>query len=174
MNAEQLARDVKLVVLDVDGVLTDGGLYYDQSGCIVKRFHVQDGLGIKMAAQAGLEFAVITGLDSPAVRRRVTELGIGHYHPGHHRKAPILRSIAEKTGISPQQMAYVGDDWVDAAPMSMVGLPLAVANARPEILKLAVWTTRANGGQGAVREAIDFILRAQGKLDLLWQDWLRE
>ncbi len=174
MNAEQLARDVKLVVLDVDGVLTDGGLYYDQSGCIMKRFHVQDGLGIKMAAQAGLEFAVITGLDSPAVRRRVTELGIGHYHPGHHRKAPILRSIAEKTGISPQQMAYVGDDWVDAAPMSMVGLPLAVANARPEILKLAVWTTRANGGQGAVREAIDFILRAQGKLDLLWQDWLRE
>ena len=116
MNAEQLARDVKLVVLDVDGVLTDGGLYYDQSGCIMKRFHVQDGLGIKMAAQAGLEFAVITGLDSPAVRRRVTELGIGHYHPGHHRKAPILRSIAEKTGISPQQMAYVGDDWVDAAP----------------------------------------------------------
>lgn len=174
MNAEQLARDIRLVVLDVDGVLTDGGLYYDQSGCVMKRFHVQDGLGIKMAAQAGLEFAVITGLDSPSVRRRITELGVAHYHPGHHRKAPILRGIAAATGIALAHMAYVGDDWVDAAPMSLVGLPLAVANARPEILKLAVWTTRAAGGQGAVREVIDFILRAQGKLDLLWQDWLQE
>lgn len=161
------------MVLDVDGVLTDGGLYYDQVGCVMKRFHVQDGLGIKMALQAGLEFAVITGLDSPAVRRRITELGITHYHPGHHRKAPILRNISDATGIALSHMAYIGDDWVDAAPMTMVGLPLAVANARPEILRLAAWTTRAMGGQGAVREAIDFVLRAQGKLETMWQDWLR-
>lgn len=174
MNAERLARDVRLMVLDVDGVLTDGGLYYDESGCVLKRFNVQDGLAIKMAPKAGLEFAVITGLDSPAVRRRVTELGIAHYHPGHHRKAPILRQISEQTGISLTHMAYVGDDWVDAAPMSLVGLPIAVPNARPEILKLAAWTTRSPGGQGAVREAIDFVLRAQGKLEAMWQEWLRE
>ena len=174
MNAERLARDVQLMVLDVDWVLTDGGLYYDESGCVLKRFNVQDGLGIKMAPKAGLEFAVITGLDSPAVRRRVTELGITHYHPGHHRKAPILRRISEQTGISLTHMAYVGDDWVDAAPMSLVGLPIAVPNARPEILRLAAWTTGSAGGQGAVREAIDFVLRAQGKLERLWQDWLRE
>lgn len=174
MSAERLARDVRLMVLDVDGVLTDGGLYYDESGCVLKRFNVQDGLAIKMAPQAGLEFAVITGLDSPAVRRRVTELGISHYHPGHHRKAPILRAISEKTGIPLAHMAYVGDDWVDAAPMSLVGLPIAVPNARPEILRLAAWTTGSAGGQGAVREAIDFVLRAQGKLETLWQDWLRE
>lgn len=174
MNAECLARDVRLMILDVDGVLTDGGLYYDESGCVLKRFNVQDGLAIKMAPKAGLEFAVITGLDSPAVRRRVTELGITHYHPGHHRKAPILRGISDQTGIPLAHMAYVGDDWVDAAPMSLVGLPIAVPNARPEILKLAAWTTRSAGGQGAVREAIDFVLRAQGKLDTLWQEWLRE
>ncbi|MBE1426436.1 3-deoxy-D-manno-octulosonate 8-phosphate phosphatase (KDO 8-P phosphatase) [Desulfomicrobium macestii] len=174
MNAELLARDVRLIILDVDGVLTDGGLYYDESGCVMKRFNVQDGLAIKMAPQVGIEFAVITGLDSPAVRRRVTELGISHYYPGHHRKAPILRRISEETGIPLAQMAYVGDDWVDAAPMSLVGLPIAVPNARPEILKLAAWTTRSMGGQGAVREAIDFILRAQGKLEALWQDWVRE
>lgn len=171
MHAEAAARAVRLMVLDVDGVLTDGGLYYDESGCVMKRFNVQDGLGIKMAPQAGIDFAVITGLESPAVKRRVTELGIAHYYPGHHRKAPILREISEKTGIPFAHMAYVGDDWVDAEPMAMVGLPIAVPNARPEILKLAAWTTRAAGGQGAVREAIDFVLRAQGKLDAMWREW---
>ena len=171
MHAEAAARDVRLMVLDVDGVLTDGGLYYDESGCVLKRFNVQDGLGIKMAPQAGIDFAVITGLESPAVKRRVTELGIAHYYPGHHRKAPILREISEKTGISFAHMAYVGDDWVDAEPMTLVGLPIAVPNARPEILKIAAWTTRAAGGQGAVREAIDFVLRAQGKLDAMWREW---
>jgi 3-deoxy-D-manno-octulosonate 8-phosphate phosphatase (KDO 8-P phosphatase) len=174
MSAERLARDVRLMVLDVDGVLTDGGLYYDESGCVMKRFNVQDGLAIKIAPQVGLEFAVITGLDSPAVRKRVTELGIKHYHPGHLRKAPVLRRISEETGIPLAHMAYVGDDWVDAAPMSLVGLPIAVPNARPEILKLAIWTTGARGGHGAVRESIDFVLRAQGKLEDMWQGWLSE
>lgn len=173
MHAEQAARNVRLVVLDVDGVLTDGGLYYDESGCVMKRFDVQDGLGIKLAGRCGLAFAVITGLDSPAVRKRVTELGITAYHPGHHHKAPVLVDISEQTSIPLAQMAYVGDDWVDAAPMSLVGLPIAVANARPEILRLAAWVTRASGGGGAVREAIEFILRAQGKLETLWQEWAR-
>lgn len=172
MRAEDAAKDVRLVVLDVDGVLTDGGLYYDGSGCALKRFNVQDGLGIKLAAGLGLEFAVITGLESPAVRQRVTELGIRHYYPGHTRKVPLLTDIADKTGISFPHMAYVGDDWVDAAPMSKVGFPIAVANARPEILRLAKWTTRAHGGNGAVREVIDFILKAQNKLDSLWREWV--
>lgn len=173
MRVEDRARQIRLIILDVDGVLTDGGLYYDESGCIVKRFNVQDGLGIKMAAGLGLEFAVITGLDSAAVRARVTELGIFHYYPGHTQKMPVLLELATKTGISLEQMAYIGDDWVDAAPMSKVGLPIAVANARPEILSLADWVTRASGGQGAVREALDFILRAQNKFDTLWQKWLQ-
>ena len=171
MNAEHAARNVRLVVLDVDGVLTDGGLYYDSTGGVMKRFNVQDGLGIKMAARAGLEFAVITGLDSLAVAGRVAELGIRHYYPGQHRKAPFLRQISENSGIPLQHAAYIGDDWVDAAPMTLVGLPMAVANARPEILRLAAWTSTARGGQGAVREALEFILKAQGRLESLWREW---
>lgn len=168
-----LARTIRMVVLDVDGVLTDGGLYYDESGCTHKRFNVQDGLGIKLAATTGLEFAVITGLDSPSVRRRITELGIRHYYPGQHRKAPFLTTIADNTTIPLAQIAYVGDDWVDAAPMALVGLPIAVANARPEIKGLARWITTAQGGHGAVREVIDFLLHAQGKFEDLWQNWLQ-
>lgn len=174
MKAEFLARQVKLMVLDVDGVLTDGGLYYDHNGQVMKRFHVQDGLGIKMAASVGLQFAVITGLDSQAVQQRVTELGIAHYFPGCRRKAPIMRELAQTTGISLTDMAYIGDDWIDAAPMSMVGFPVAVANARPEIVQLAAWTTKSMGGQGAAREVIDFVLRAQGKFEVLWQNWLEK
>jgi len=173
MQAEYLAGQVKLIILDVDGVLTDGGLYYDRTGQSMKRFHVQDGLGIKMAASTGLQFAVITGLDSPAVAQRVTELGITHYFPGYLRKMPILHDLVTTTGIALEEMAYVGDDWVDATPMSKVGFPVAVANARPEILQLAAWVTTAMGGQGAVRETIDFILRAQGTFEDLWQNWLQ-
>lgn len=173
MTADQAARNIRLIILDVDGVLTDGGLYYDSTGCVMKRFNVQDGLGIKLAPQAGVDIAVITGLDSPAVRARVTELGIHHYYPGNNRKVPALQKISSDTDIPLEHMAYLGDDWVDAAPMSMVGLPMAVANARPEILRLALWTTAARGGHGAVREALDFILRAQGKLDALWEQWVR-
>lgn len=174
MEAKSLASQVKLIVLDVDGVLTDGGLYYDATGQTMKRFHVQDGLGIKLAASVGLEFAVITGLNSPAVEQRVTELGINHYYPGYHRKVPILHQLTQKTGFTLADMAYVGDDWVDAAPMSLVGFPVAVTNARPELFPLAAWVTQCSGGQGAVRETIDFILKAQNKFQDLWQDWLQE
>lgn len=168
----QRARDVRLLVLDVDGVLTDGGLFYDAEGRILKRFNVQDGLGIKLAQAAGLELAVITGLDSPAVAHRVKELGIDEYHAGHLVKVDLLRAICGRKGLPLERTAYLGDDWVDAAPMRVVGLPMAVANAQPEILGLAAWISRAPGGQGAVREAIRFLLEAQGTLEGLWRTWL--
>jgi 3-deoxy-D-manno-octulosonate 8-phosphate phosphatase (KDO 8-P phosphatase) len=160
-----------MLVLDVDGVLTDGGLYYDQEGNILKRFNVQDGLGIKLAQQAGLAVGVISGLDSKAVATRVRELGIEYYYPGHHHKIPVLRTMSEQSGIAFEEMAYVGDDWVDVGPMEVVGLPMAVANAQPEIKSLALWTSEAPGGQGAVREAIRFILQSQQRLDGLWRTW---
>ncbi len=160
-----------MLVLDVDGVLTDGGLYYDADGRILKRFNVQDGLGIKVAQRAGIQIAVISGLDSPAVATRVRELGIEYYYPGHHHKIPLLREISEKSGIPFSEMAYVGDDWVDVGPMEVVGLPMAVANAQPEILELALWVARARGGDGAVREAVRFLLASQGKLETLWRTW---
>uniref|UniRef100_I2Q1T7 3-deoxy-D-manno-octulosonate 8-phosphate phosphatase, YrbI family n=1 Tax=Desulfovibrio sp. U5L TaxID=596152 RepID=I2Q1T7_9BACT len=159
------ARDVALLVLDVDGVLTDGGLYVDAHGGIAKRFHAHDGLGIKAAQMVGLQVAVISGLDSPAVAARIKELGIGEYHPGHHHKVPILTGILARLGLSPGQAAYLGDDWVDAGPMGLVGLPMAVADAQPEITDLALWVASRPGGHGAVREAIRFLLQASGRLD---------
>jgi len=172
VTAEERARDIALLVLDVDGVLTDGGLYYDDRGRISKRFHVQDGLGIKMAQSAGLECAVVTGLNSPAVAARVGELGIVEYHPGHTHKSPIIREICLRKNLELTQVAYLGDDWVDAAAMRLVGLPMAVVNAQPEIKALATWVSTVPGGHGAARETIAFILQAQGKYAALWEKWL--
>ncbi len=170
-NPAKLAKKVRVLVLDVDGVLTDGGLYYDSEGNVSKRFNVQDGLGIKLAQAADLEIAVITGLKSAAVEKRVRELGIDEFHAGHLEKVPLLDKIRSARGLEFDQMAYLGDDWVDAGPMDVVGLPMAVANAQPEILEMAQWISSNNGGHGAVREAIRFILSAQGKLEGAWEAW---
>ena len=171
MHPDALAKTVKLLILDVDGVLTDGGLYYDSEGRIMKRFNVQDGLGIKLAQQAGLEVAVITGLSSQAVEKRVRELGVEEYFAGNHKKVPLVDDILRRKGLRYDEVAYLGDDWVDAGVMRRARLPMAVANAQPEIKGLAAWVCQERGGHGAVREAIAFILRAQGKLDDLWREW---
>ncbi|EPR42195.1 3-deoxy-D-manno-octulosonate 8-phosphate phosphatase, YrbI family [Desulfovibrio sp. X2] len=159
------------MVLDVDGVLTDAGIYYDAEGRILKRFNVQDGLGIKLAQREGLTFAVITGLDQPAVAARVRELGITDYSGGHLEKMPFLTELVERKGLTFDEVAYLGDDWIDAKPLRAVGMPMAVANAQPEIKTLAAWISEKPGGQGAVREAISFILRAQGKYEEMWRAW---
>ena len=166
-----LGRRVKLLILDVDGVLTDGGLYYDHEGRVSKRFNVQDGLGIKIAQRSGLEVAVITGLNHKAVETRVRELGIAEYHAGHVDKVPLMEQIRGRLGIETNQIAYLGDDWVDAGVMGAVGLPMAVANAQPEILTLAKWISTKPGGHGAVREAIMFLLRCRGDFDAAWEKW---
>ncbi|THB63525.1 MAG: phenylphosphate carboxylase subunit delta [Desulfovibrio sp.] len=171
IDPRQAALNVKMLILDVDGVLTDGGLYYDNSGQVMKRFNVQDGLGVKLAQSVDLEIAVATGLDSKAVKRRVKELDIEEYFAGRLDKAEVVRDIAARRSIDPSEMAYLGDDWVDAGALRLVGLPMAVTNAQPEILKLAAWTSTVPGGHGAVREAITFILDAQSKLDRLWRKW---
>lgn len=171
MRAEDLARSVSLLVLDVDGVMTDGGLYYDDAGRVTKRFNVQDGLGIKLAQAAGITVAVITGLTSGAVEARIKSLGIDDYHAGFLRKTECLDGIRRKHGLEWEQVAYLGDDWVDFGPLRLVGLPMAVANAQPEVKELARYVTTAPGGHGAVREAIVFLLRQQGLLDRLLESW---
>lgn len=165
------ARAIKLLVLDCDGVLTDGTLYYGEDGSVQKRFNVQDGLGIKLAQSAGLEFAVISGLSHAGVEKRVRDLGITRYQGGHHRKVPLLDQFRTELGLGWEQVAFMGDDWVDAAVMRKVGLPLSVPNAQPEILELAAWVSSRPGGQGAVREAVNLLLRAQGLYQDLWQQW---
>jgi len=170
--ATRRAKDITLLVLDVDGVMTDGGLYVDSRGEVTKRFHAHDGLGIKVAQAAGLQIAVISGLDSPAVAARIRELGISEYHPGHHKKVPVLQNVWSRQGVRPEQTAYLGDDWVDAGPMRLVGLPMAVADAQSEILELALWTSARPGGHGAVREAIRFLLAAKGQLQAAYEWFL--
>lgn len=171
MHVEDRARRIKLLVLDCDGILTDGGLYYDAEGRISKRFHVQDGLGIKLAQKAGLSIAVISGLDHQAVARRVSELGVNHYLGGRARKFPWVDDLRKSLGMELDQVAYMGDDWVDAAVMSRVGLALTVPAAQPEIKDLAHWISSRQGGHGAVREAIALILSAQGVYETIWREW---
>lgn len=171
-DATALARNIKLLVLDVDGVLTDGGLYYDGDGLVMKRFNVQDGLGIKMAQAVGLEVGVITGLNQRPVENRVRELGIRHYYAGHHSKAPLFEEMCEKAGVEPREAAYMGDDWIDLAVMRRAGLALCVPNAVPEVIEAADWVSSRQGGHGAVREAIAFILKARGLLEQALGRWV--
>ncbi len=167
----QLASDIKVLVLDVDGVLTDGGLYYDLQNQVMKRFDVQDGLGIRIAMQSGISMAVITGLKSQAVENRVKDLGITDYFAGFLDKRACLEEIRQRHSLDWRQMAYLGDDWVDLAVMGMVGLPMAVANAQPEVKQIAKYVTTAKGGQGAVREIIRHLLMAQGKYEAVLAAW---
>ena len=167
----QAASDIRLLVLDVDGVLTDGGLYYDLQNQVMKRFDVQDGLGIRIAQEAGITVAVITGLISRAVELRVRDLGITDYYAGYLDKRACLEEIRLRYNLKWEQMAYLGDDWVDLSVMDMVGLPLAVANAQPEVKNIANYVTTAKGGQGAVREVIRHLLMAQGKYEAVLAAW---
>ena len=171
LPVETLARDIRLLVLDVDGVMTDGGLYYDATGLIIKRFHVHDGIGIRLAKSAGLEIAVISGMDVPCVAKRLQELGVTEYYGGRDNKATILDEIRSRLGLEWEEIAYLGDDWVDLAPMSKVGLPVAVANALPDVKDAARLVLQKEGGNGAVRELIDLLLTCQGKRDSMLEQW---
>lgn len=171
-RAVELAKDIKLLVLDVDGVLTDGGLYFGDEGILMKRFNVQDGFGIKLAQSVGLEIGVITGLNQKPVERRVRELGIEHYYPGHHRKIAPFRDMCSNIGIDPSQAAFMGDDWIDLGVMKEAGLALSVPNGLPDVIDAADWVSTRSGGEGAVREAISFLLEAQGLLEEAKKQWI--
>ena len=170
-GATEAAAKVRFLVLDVDGVCTDGRLYFDGSGMALKAFHSRDGIGIKTALRAGLGIGIITGRDDPGVRARMTQLGITEYHPGHESKLPALDDIRRRLGLEFDQMAYMGDDWIDLDPMRAVGVPLAVADAAAEVRDAALYVTAARGGRGAVRESVEFLLNARDdglKLSELW------
>lgn len=169
---DDLAKTVKLLVLDVDGVLTDGGLYYGDNGLSLKRFDVQDGLGIKLAQRAGIEIAIISGMESAALQHRARTLGIKECHAGFVEKLPKLEAIMNERGLSWSELAYLGDDIVDLSVMRMVGLSLAVHNAQPEVRAMANYVTPCSGGAGAVRWVIRHILLAQGRLPELLAEFL--
>jgi 3-deoxy-D-manno-octulosonate 8-phosphate phosphatase (KDO 8-P phosphatase) len=172
-SAVDRARRIRLLVLDVDGVLTDGGLYYDASGMAMKRFNVHDGFGIKLAQSVGIEVGVITGLDQEPVAQRVKELGITHYYPGNHRKLPHFLEMCEKAGVEPSEAAFMGDDWIDLGVMRSAGLAMSVPNALPEVINEAHWISTRSGGDGAVREAVSFLMKAQGLEEDALNQWAK-
>jgi 3-deoxy-D-manno-octulosonate 8-phosphate phosphatase (KDO 8-P phosphatase) len=161
------AKAIRLVVFDVDGVLTDGGVYLgassDGTPVELKRFDLQDGLGMKMLVWAGLEVVMVSGRVSEASRLRAGELGLRCFQDEGAQKLPVLERLLAEHDLIWSQVAMVADDLPDLAVFSRVGLPVAVANAQPEITDLSVWQTRARGGQGAVREFCRALLMARGE-----------
>ncbi len=159
----QRAQNIRLLILDVDGVLTDGRLYFDAKGETLKVFHVRDGHGIKLAQRAGIEVALLSGRRSDAAYHRARELDINRFHEGLRDKVAVLEEIMAALGIEAAQVATVGDDLVDLPIMSRAGLAVAVADAVPEVLAAAHWVTSLPGGRGAVREVCDLLIKARGK-----------
>jgi len=158
---ERAAR-VKLVIFDVDGVLTDGSLHYGADGEALKTFDVHDGLGIKLLQESGVQTAIISARTSPQVIRRAADLGISHVHQGGHDKLTPFNALLQKTGLTAEQVGFIGDDVVDLPILSRVGFAVAVPNGRPEVLARAHHVTAAHGGRGAVRELCELLLQAQG------------
>lgn len=161
-SIKKIASQIKLLILDCDGVLTDGKIYIDAEGRETVAFFVRDGLGIERLQKNGVAVAVISGRNNPAVRHRLTKLNVAHIHLGHHEeKLSVFRSLLNTLAISPEQVAYVGDDYPDIVVMREVGLPIAVADAILSVKNIAQYCTQHNGGQGAVREVCDLIYDAQ-------------
>lgn len=159
------ARKIKMLLMDVDGVLTDGGIIYGGGPGLeieLKKFHVQDGTAIALAHRAGLKTGIITGRESLVVTRRAQELQMAEIYQKAHSKMEAFQEILARHGVKEEEVAFIGDDLIDLPVMARSGLAIAVANAQDEVKALAHMVTKAQGGQGAVREAVNFILKAQG------------
>jgi 3-deoxy-D-manno-octulosonate 8-phosphate phosphatase (KDO 8-P phosphatase) len=156
------AQAVRLVFLDVDGVLTDGGLYFTEHGETLKRFNSLDGQGIKYLVSSGIEPVVITGRDSAPLRVRLQALGITQAHYGVHDKLAVAQQVLQALGLDFEQAAAMGDDWPDLPVMQACALAAAPAQAHAEVLAAAHWVSARRGGEGAVRELCDVILASQG------------
>jgi 3-deoxy-D-manno-octulosonate 8-phosphate phosphatase (KDO 8-P phosphatase) len=171
-DTNELASRIRLLLMDVDGVLTNGKLYHvpDEQGRMVetKGFDSQDGIALQWLAWKGIKTGVISGRVSPATVERAKQVKMTYVYQGHIEKAPILEEILADAKLAPREVAYVGDDLTDAVIMRRVGLAIATANARPEVRALAHYVTKAAGGEGAVREVIELLLSAQN----LWREIL--
>jgi len=166
------ARRLKLLILDVDGVLTDGRLFFDDKGKEYKCFHARDGHGIKLLRQTGVEVAVISGRKSNSVALRMKNLGIEHVYQGHENKNAAFYEILDKLTVKSGQVGYVGDDLLDLPIMTKVGLAVAVKDANFAVKQHADWCTQTKGGQGAVREVCDLIMQAQETFEGVLQNYL--
>ena len=160
------AADIQLLCVDCDGVLTDGSILIDAQGQESKRFHVHDGIAARAWMGQGLRFAVITARQSPALRRRMDELGVELVIESSKDKGASLASVCEKLAVPVEQCAFLGDDLADLPALSTCGFPMAPANASKEVRELVAWVGTRRGGEGAVREAVEYLLNARG----VWAD----
>lgn len=158
------AANIRLLVCDVDGVLSDGRIYMGNQGEELKTFHTLDGFGLKAVRELGIEVGIITGRESRIVSDRMRALGIEHVYQGQGDKLPAFRDLLDKLALAPEQAAYIGDDVIDIPVMQACALGCAVANAHPLVRRAAAYITRQHGGDGAVREVCDLLLQANGQL----------
>jgi len=158
------AQNIKLFICDIDGVFSDGRIYLGNNGEELKAFHTKDGYGVKALGASGVDVAVITGRQSNIVQNRMTALNVKHIVQGEENKLPALKKILATLNLTPDQVAYIGDDMPDYECMAYIGLSIAVNDAHPQILQLAHYTTYTRGGFGAVREVCDLIMQTQGTL----------
>ena len=170
MKLDARCKQIELILSDVDGVLTDGGVVFDNEGIETKKFHIRDGLGIKLWQKAGYKFGVLTARNSHIVKVRSAELGIDIVRQGFEEKLPAAHEIFEQLGVEPQQVCYIGDDLTDLPVIRHVGLGVAVADAAPEVIEAADHVTKLAGGQGAVRELVEILLKGKNR----WEDLVRK
>lgn len=173
MDLVKKAKRIKLLLMDVDGVLTDGKLYYTERGEEIKVFNVRDGLGIKMLQKVGIKTGVISGRNSKPLINRLKELGVEEIHLGYNEKLPLLENIISRNSLSYEEVAFIGDDYVDVPVLKKVGFPISVNDAPDLVKKVALYVTKANGGNGAVREAIEYLLELRGELEGLLKYYLQ-
>jgi len=173
ISVEERAKRLKLVVFDVDGVMTDGGLMLSDNGLESKIFHSQDGLGLKLLKASGVEMAIVTGRTSNVVVKRAENIGITHYHQGIENKLEAFDLILKETGFSYEEAAFMGDDVIDLPPMRRAGLAVTVPHAMPLVKEHAHYVTSREAGHGAVRELCELIMQAQGTFDAQMAQFLK-
>ncbi|MBR3624123.1 MAG: HAD-IIIA family hydrolase [Selenomonadaceae bacterium] len=172
MDLKDRAKKIKVIAFDVDGVLTDGGIYTGADGEIFKPFHCRDGLGISLARNAGLKLAIITGRKSPQVAYRAKELKFDALWQGVMDKREAYKELKEKFSATDEEICYVGDDLIDLPILTQVGLATAVADAMPEVIERVHYVAKFSGGHGAARDVIECILKAQGKWEGIIEGYL--
>ncbi len=165
---EKLAKKIKLLILDVDGVMTDNTIYLDDRGVESKKFNILDGMGIWLAQKAGIEVAFISGRPSKATQHRASHLEIQHVYLSEVNKRSAYENLKKKLKIKDEEIAYVGDDILDVPVLKRAGLPICARNANLAVKKFAKVVTKAKGGEGAVREVVEIILKAKNKNPLEW------
>jgi YrbI family 3-deoxy-D-manno-octulosonate 8-phosphate phosphatase len=172
MKLEQRCQAIELVLSDIDGVMTNGGILFDNQGIESKQFHVRDGVGIKLWQRAGYKIGLVTGRSSHIVKMRAAELGIDVVRQTAEEKLPAALAVLQELGYSPEQACYIGDDLPDLPAMRAMGLGVAVADGCAELRAAAHYVTSVRGGEGAVRETIEMILKAQRRWEDLIQQYL--